>query len=64
MSNPAVPISGTAVTRVLCVDDFPDSTATLRLNIKSDPTMRCVGCLASADHLLEEVRRQNPPRRV
>lgn len=61
MLSPAVPISPGAFTRVLCVDDFPDSTATLRLNIESDPTMRCVGCLASADHLLDEVRRQNPP---
>lgn len=57
MLSPAVPISPNALTRVLCVDDFPDSTTTMRLSIESDPTMRCVGCLASADHLLEWVRR-------
>ncbi|MBY0308252.1 MAG: response regulator transcription factor [Phycisphaerales bacterium] len=61
MAKPAVPISADASTRVLCVDDGPDMTAMLRLNIESDPAMRCVGCLASADHLLDEVRRQNPP---
>lgn len=64
MPKPAAPISLSAPTRVLCVDDFPDSTAMMRLNIESDAAMRCVGCLASADHLLDEVRRQTPPPHV
>src|SRR5258705_7049319 len=45
---------------VLCVDDQPDVTATMRLVIDCDPKMRCVGCLASADHLVEEVRTLKP----
>jgi DNA-binding NarL/FixJ family response regulator len=48
-------------TRVLCVDDNPDVAAVMRMVIDADPTMQCVGCLASADHLIEKIRLLNPP---
>ncbi len=51
-------------TRVLCVDDSPDVTAVMKLVIQTDPTLECVGCLGSADQLLEKVRRMNPPPHV
>lgn len=44
-------------TRVLCVDDNPDMTAVMRIMIEAEPTMECVGCLESADGLLDAVRR-------
>src|SRR5688572_8240221 len=44
-------------TRVLCVDDLPDITALIRLIIDAEGTMQCVGCLESANHLVDEVRR-------
>ena len=53
--RPALP------TRVLCVDDSPDITTMMRMVIDGEPTMQCVGCLASADHLIEKVRRLSPP---
>ena len=48
--------------RVLCVDDRPDVTAVLRMLIESqvETEMECVGCLQSADALLDEVRGLNP----
>lgn len=51
-------------TRVLCVDDSPDITAVMRMVIETEPTMQCVGCLASADHLIEKVRALSPPPNV
>lgn len=51
----------TPATRVLCVDDNPDMTFVLRMMINVEPTMRCVGCLASADHLIQKVRGLSPP---
>jgi DNA-binding NarL/FixJ family response regulator len=47
-------------TRVLCVDDIEEVNLATRLLIDSDPTMTCVGCLESADHLVEEVRNRRP----
>lgn len=55
------PTGSAPPTRVLCVDDNPDMTAALRLIIGSDPSMVCVGCLASASDLIAEVRRLHPP---
>jgi two-component system response regulator DesR len=48
-------------TRVLCVDDNSEMTLVLRLMIDAEPMMRCVGCLGSADHLLQRVRGLEPP---
>jgi DNA-binding NarL/FixJ family response regulator len=42
---------------VLCVDDYPALTDVMRRLINAQPDMRCVGCLASADELANEVRR-------
>jgi two-component system, NarL family, response regulator DesR len=50
--------------RVLFVDDNQDLSTILRMVIDSEPDMRCVGSLASADTLVAEVRRlctQAPP---
>jgi two-component system response regulator NreC len=43
--------------RVLFVDDNQDLSTVLRMVIDAEPDMRCVGCLASADRLVAEVRR-------
>ena len=51
---PAPPI------RVLVVDDSPDITDVVCHFVDAEPTMECVGCLFSADDLLEEVRRLRP----
>lgn len=48
-------------TRVLCVDDNPDIRDVMKMVIETDPTLRCVGCMASADQLIEKIRRMNPP---
>lgn len=56
-----------ATIRVLCVDDNRALTEVLRRVIDAQPDLRCVGCLASANDLLAEVRRlctspaQTPP---
>lgn len=56
MPDPATPRQEARRTRVLCVDDNPDMTAVTKMMIDADPTMRCVGCLDSADHLIGTVR--------
>ena len=43
--------------RVLCVDDIPDVRAVMRMVIDAESDMECVGEQASADSLIEEVRR-------
>jgi DNA-binding NarL/FixJ family response regulator len=43
--------------RVLFVDDNQDLSTVLRMVIDAEPDMLCVGSLASADHLVAEVRR-------
>jgi len=43
--------------RVLCVDDNLDTTAVMRMLIDAEPQMHCVGCLSSADGLIDQVRR-------
>ena len=45
------------VTRVLCVDDHRDIRRVLEMLIDAAADMQCVGCLGSADTLVEEVRR-------
>ncbi len=47
-------------TRVLCVDDNPEVAAGLRLMIGSDASMTCIGCLTSADGLIDEIRAHDP----
>lgn len=49
--------------RVLCVDDRPEITDVLRLLLESQVVaeMKCVGCLTSADMLVETVRGLKPP---
>lgn len=48
------------LTRVLCVDDRADNAAVIRMLIDSDPGMTCVGCLESADGLVEDVLGRDP----
>lgn len=55
-----VPSKTPDLTRVLCVDDIPDVAAVIRLIIESDPSMKCVGCLDSANDLVAEVQGRNP----
>lgn len=56
--TPASPDAlSSASIRVLCVDDNRDLTEVLRRVIDAQPDLRCVGCLASANDLLAEVRR-------
>src|SRR5258707_1053730 len=43
--------------RVLCVDDSPDITGVLRYVIDAASEMECVGCVASADNLAEDIAR-------
>ncbi|MCC6794460.1 MAG: response regulator transcription factor [Candidatus Hydrogenedentes bacterium] len=47
-------------TRVMCVDDHRDIRAVMQLVIDAEPDMTCVGCSASANALLDDVRRLNP----
>lgn len=49
---------------MLCIDDNHDMTAALRIMIDAEPMMQCVGCLASANDLVNQIRRINPPPRV
>lgn len=51
----------TLPTRVLCVDDSHDVTLAMRMVIDTDARLQYVGCLASADRLVETARRMNPP---
>lgn len=46
--------------RVLCVDDLPDITKVMQMMIDAEPDMKCVGCLHSANQLVEEIARHNP----
>jgi DNA-binding NarL/FixJ family response regulator len=50
--------------RVLCVDDNPDMNAAMQLTIDTQPLMRCVGCLTSADQLIATVRGMTLPPHV
>jgi DNA-binding NarL/FixJ family response regulator len=50
-ADPYQPAS--APTRVLCVDDSPDMNDILSRLIRRDRTLKCVGCLESADDLIE-----------
>ncbi len=56
MRVPAPTGSSRNRTRVLCVDDNPDMTSVTQMMIDADPAMRCVGCLTSADVLLDRLR--------
>ena len=47
--------------RVLCIDDLPDITAVMKLMIDAETDMKCVGCSHSANGLVEDVGRLNPP---
>ncbi len=51
------PQSQQDVIRVLCVDDSRDLTEALTMLLSCEHDMLCVGCLASADAVVEEVRR-------
>lgn len=46
--------------RVFVVDDGPDVSEMMRKIIDSEPDMRCVGCLNSADRLVEAAREVAP----
>jgi len=45
---------------VLCVDDSPDMTRTMSMLLNANTATRCVGCVASADALLDAVRTLKP----
>lgn len=64
MTRPAEAASPPSLTRVFCVDDNVELTAILRLMIGSDASMQWVGCLASADRLIEKLRALSPPADV
>jgi two-component system, NarL family, invasion response regulator UvrY len=49
------------VTRVLCVDDRPDVTAAVQMLIQSTGSLECVGCLNTADNLVQRVKAIDPP---
>src|SRR3954462_12159944 len=60
MTNPpSTPLS--PPTRVLCVDDNHDVTEVMRMVIDTEPRIECVGCLGSADRLIEKVPSLSPP---
>ncbi|MDZ4858120.1 MAG: response regulator transcription factor [Candidatus Hydrogenedentes bacterium] len=52
-----IPSIDSCETRVLCVDDHRDIRTVLRMVIDAEQDMQCVGCLASADTLVDEARR-------
>ncbi|MFN0131545.1 MAG: response regulator transcription factor [Phycisphaerales bacterium] len=60
MQNPPINSGSDRPLRVLCVDDNPDMVAVMRMMIDAEPLMRCVGCLASADDLVNAARRLSP----
>src|SRR5688572_9165 len=57
ITSPALP-----TIRVLCVDDMANVTAVMQLILEAqvEVKMECVGCLASANDLVDEVRRIQP----
>src|SRR5882724_9240957 len=55
------PTPPTRPTRVLCVDDNRDITEVMQLVIGTEPRIECVGCMGSADGLIEAVRGLSPP---
>jgi DNA-binding NarL/FixJ family response regulator len=57
-SRPTLPI------RILCVDDNADMLEMMRMLLDTEPSMRCVGCLHSADRLIEYVAEMEPPPQV
>ena len=52
--------SASQKTRVLCVDDHRDIRAVMQLVIDAEPDMACVGCIASANTLMDDVSRLSP----
>ncbi len=55
-NKPTESTTADPIIRVLCVDDNPDMNAAFQLMIDAVPSMRCVGCLTSADRLIASVR--------
>lgn len=53
-------VTPTLPTRVLCVDDSADITLVMKMVIGTDAGLEFVGCLGSADQLIEKVKRMNP----
>ncbi len=51
-------------TRVLCIDDSVDMTLMMQMLIDAESMMQCIGCLASADNLVERVAALQPPADV
>jgi DNA-binding NarL/FixJ family response regulator len=58
--NMIAPFAGSQKTRVLCVDDHRDIRSVLSMIIDAEEDMECVGCLGSADTLIDEVGRVRP----
>ncbi len=59
MSTPSNRNSKTP-TRVLCVDDSTDMTLMMQMLIDAESTMKCAGCLDSADTLIKTVGAMKP----
>lgn len=62
-SNTSATPAGDRVTdriAVLLVDDSNDITEMMRLIFDGEPSTRCVGCLDSADRLIDEARSLRP----
>jgi two-component system nitrate/nitrite response regulator NarP len=57
-SRPTLPI------RILCVDDNADMLEMMRMLLDTEPSMQCVGCLHSADQLIEFVAAMEPPPQI
>ncbi len=57
-SRPTLPI------RILCVDDNADMLEMMRMLLDTEPSMQCVGCLHSADRLIEYVAETEPPPQI
>ncbi len=58
-SMPEPPAGPRTLIRVLCVDDAPDVAQIVCRLIDSEPGMQCIGCLDSADGLVDEIRGGN-----
>ncbi|MCX5690549.1 MAG: response regulator transcription factor [Planctomycetota bacterium] len=50
--------------RVLCVDDNTDMLDMMQMIINAEPTMQCIGCLKSADKLIQTILGMDEPPQV
>ena len=50
--------------RVLCVDDNADMLDMMQMIIDAEPSMQCIGCLKSADRLIQTILGMDEPPQV